>query len=306
MSEPEARWWGPEVLDRERWGAIVGPVLDRLLTARDRDRLPHALLLVGPQGLGRELAAVEAAVLLTCDGQSRPWEESPCANRVRRGLHPDVVAIMPEGRGRVIKIDPLRKEVVEVVGSRPYEGRRRVWIFDGVEEQHFPKASANACLKTFEEPPDHAVFLLLAANPRAVLPTIRSRCQQLSLPGVVAVARSLNGEGPLPELAATGLAGGDVDGAAEAVRAALAAGLGGECRGLLRLPHALPDGVPPFAVTAAVGLEMACEIEDEPAGEDLVRLAAALMAAERTSRALNLNPRSQLTSCLMRWYQELR
>ena len=60
MSEGAARWWGPEVLDRGRWGAIVEPLLERLVVARDRGRLPHALLLVGPPGLGRELAAVEA------------------------------------------------------------------------------------------------------------------------------------------------------------------------------------------------------------------------------------------------------
>jgi hypothetical protein len=305
VSEPEARWWHDAVLDRNRWAEFAEPVLERLALARDRDRLPHALLLVGPPGLGRELAAVEAAVLLVCADATRQWSDGPCADRVRRGIHPDVVAMMPEGKGRIIKIDALREEVVEVVSARPYEGLRRVWIFDGVEEEHFPKASANAFLKTLEEPPDHAMFILLAANPAAVLPTIRSRCQALSLPGAVAVAQGLAAGGRLPELAATALAGEDVDGTASAVRGVLTAGLGGECSDLLRLPHLIPDGIPPFSAVAAVALEMAGERESEPAGEDLARLAAELVAAERRSRALNLNTGGQIVSCLMKWYREL-
>lgn len=306
MSEGAPRWWGPEVLDRGRWGAIVEPLLERLVVARDRGRLPHALLLVGPPGLGRELAAVEAAVLTVCAEAPQPWAESPCADRVRRGLHPDVVAMMPDGRARTIKIDPLREELVEVVGARPYEGRRRVWILDGVEEEWLPKASGNAILKTLEEPPGHALFLLLAANPDAVLPTIRSRCQTLVLPGAVAVARRCLPDAELPELAASALAGADVTAAAAALRTAIASGMAGDPEGLLLAAYALPDEVPSFAAAAAVAAEMAAEREAEAAGEELARLAFALLASERRSRALNLNPRTQLVSCFMKWYRELQ
>jgi DNA polymerase-3 subunit delta' len=306
VSEGAARWWGPEVLDRGRWGALVEPLLERLVVARDRGRLPHALLLVGPPGLGRELAAVEAAALTVCGEALLPWAESPCADRVRRGLHPDVVAMMPDGRAHTIKIDPLREELVEVVGSRPYEGRRRVWILDGVEEERLPKASGNAILKTLEEPPGHALFLLLAANPDAVLPTIRSRCQRLSLPGVVAVARRCLDDARLPELAASALAGADLEAAAAAVRGALEAGLAGDPERLLLLVHALPDEVPSFAAAAAVAAEMAAEREAGDAGEELARLAVALLERERRGRALNLNPRTQMVSCLMTWFRELK
>jgi hypothetical protein len=73
----------------------------------------------------------------------------------------------------------------------------------------------------------------------------------------------------------------------------------------LRLPYALPDDVPPFASVAAVALEMASESESEPVGEELARLAADVLVVERRSLALNLNPRAQMVSCLMRWYREL-
>ncbi len=147
MSETGLQWWGEDALDRGQWREVVQPVLERLTLARDRDRMPHALLLIGPPGLGRELVAVETAAMLVCDGKPGPWSESSCADRVRRGVHPDVVAMMPEGKAQILKIEPLRKQVVDVVRSRPYEGLRRVWIFDGVEAaQEFVAAR----LETYE------------------------------------------------------------------------------------------------------------------------------------------------------------
>jgi hypothetical protein len=260
--------------------------------------------MVGPAGLGRELAAVEAAVLLTCEGSPAPWDDGNCARRVRDGVHPDVRAVLPTGAKQIIKIAQVR-EVVKSASARPYEGERRIWIFDGVEAGRFGGEAANAFLKTLEEPPGHAVFILLAANPTAVLPTILSRCQQLVLPGVVAVARGLGRDTTFPELAGSGLTEEDLGTVAGEIRAALESGFDGETGRLLRLPYALPDEAPLFGSVSAVALEMASESEDEPAGEELVRLAADLLSLERRSRALNLNVRSQMVSCLMRWYREL-
>jgi hypothetical protein len=109
----------------------------------------------------------------------------------------------------------------------------------------------------------------------------------------------------LPELATATLTDGGLDRAVHEIRSALESGIGGETRQLLRLPYALPDGVPPFASVAAVALEMASEAEADPAGEELARLAAELMVVERRSRALNLKSRGQMVSCLLRWYREL-
>jgi hypothetical protein len=304
MSDEPNTWWDADALDRERWGTLVEPALERLLGARDRDRLPHAMLMVGPARLGRELAAVEAAVFLTCDGISAPWADSGCAERVRDGVHPDVRAVLPTGAKQIITIAQVR-EVVNAAAGRPYEGQRRVWIFDGVEAGRFGAAAANAFLKTLEEPPAHAVFVLLASNPTAVLPTILSRCQQLPLPGTVAVARRMSESMNLPELAEANLTGGGLDGAADEVRSALEAAFGGETRQLLRVPYALPEKAPPFASVAVVALEMASEAEEEARGEELARLATDLLDVERRSRALNLNSRGQMVSCLLRWYREL-
>lgn len=301
MSDPPIAWWSDEVLDRSRWGELVEPALKRLVGARDRDRLPHATMLVGPPGLGRELAAVEAAVLMVCEEAREPWAEGGCAERVRRGLHPDVVAVLPDGARGSIKIKSVRTRVVEVVASRPFEGRCRVWILDGVEAGRLGNEAANAFLKTLEEPPEHARFLLLAANPEAVLPTIRSRCQTLLLPGAVAVARLLAESSIPPELAASALKGEGLEEATKETRAALEAGRGGEARPLLKLPYALPETAPPFATVAAVAIELAGEKDDE----EFALLATELLVIERRCRSLNLNVRGQLVSCLMRWYQGL-
>ena len=302
MSEKAPTWWSKKVLDRSRWGASVEPVLRRIATARDRGVFPHALLLVGPRGLGRELAAVEAAAMLTCDDAAEPWSTSSSAERVRNGTHPDVVAVMPEGKKGIIKIDPVRQSLVNVVEARPYEGLRRVWIFDAAEGETLHGPTASAILKTLEEPPAHAVFILLAANPSAVLPTIRSRCQQLSLPGAAAAVAADDTSVP-PELAGAALAGAGVEAALAETRAALTAAGSGESRHLLRLPYVLGGTVNPFEIVASAASDMAAELEESEVAEGLIRLAADVLAAERRCRALNLGVDRQLVACLLRWHQ---
>jgi DNA polymerase-3 subunit delta' len=297
------RWWDAAVLDRDRWRLLIDPVLERVVAARDRERFPHALMLVGPQGMGRELAAVETAVLLSCPGARAPWVEDGCCARVREGLHPDVVAVLPTGKARIIKIEQIR-EVVDAAPGRPYEGECRVWIFDGVEAGGFGAEAANAFLKTLEEPPEHVRFLLLAANPAAVLPTIASRCQQLVLPGAVVVADHL-GQTVLPELAGIALAGEDVGEAVDAARSALRKAREGELAELLCLGSRLPGEVPAFEVVAGAALDEAAACSDREVAEELVRLASSLAATDRRARALNLNRPRQLTACLLQWYREL-
>jgi DNA polymerase-3 subunit delta' len=296
-------WWDEDALDRARWGPLVQTALERIVAARHRGRFPHAILLVGPPGLGRELLAVETAVLLTCEGAEEPWSSSGCADRVRRGLHPDVVGLFPQGPAQQIKIAQIR-EVVESAAGRPFEGLSRVWILDGVEAGRFGAEAANAFLKTLEEPPEHVRFLLLAANPSAVLPTVRSRCQTLNLPGPVAVAHAL-GDDIRPELMTAARSGSDIAELAGQVESTLSAAFTGEVQDLLRLSHAAGDEIPTFDVIAAVAVEMAGREQDPDRAAELVRLAADLLATDRRARGLNLNPGRQLTSCLLRWQREL-
>jgi hypothetical protein len=322
MSEPAPVWWPAATLERERWGELLQGPLASVVAARDRDRLPQGLLLVGPPGLGRELAAVEAAALMTCPEQDGPWCDCASCRRVRAGSHPDVAAVLPTGAARVIKIDQIRKVVDEAPG-RPYEARRRVWILDGVESGSLGTEAANAFLKTLEEPPGHVRFLLLAESADAVLPTIRSRCQRLALPGLVAVLAHLEARGArvdVPEL--TREVPGDVAPEAQEaaraglgpVRAALGAGLEGDALALLRLVRELGEDPLGFERVALAALELAAAGAgqgvdagtgtDDP-GRDLAELASALILASRRTRALNLNGSRQLLACLMGWLRQV-
>jgi DNA polymerase-3 subunit delta' len=295
-------WWGDAALDRARWQALVEPVLERVGRALDSGRFPPGLLLAGPPGLGRELAAVEIAVRLVCAEARSMWSDGPCCGRVRGGHHPDVVAVMPTDESREIKIEQIR-EIVDSAPGRPFEGLRRAWILDGVEATRLTPKAANCFLKVLEEPPDHVRFLLLAAKPEAVLPTIRSRCQQLTLPGPAAIARHLGVGGPRG-LAVAALDGLEVEPHVERVRAALRSALDGEVRDLLRLPQLLPDELVSTEVVAVVALEEAAASDDDLAAE-LVRLAAELVAVERQVMALRLSRDRQLVACLLRWWREL-
>ncbi len=307
MSDGVKTWFDDAELDRERWGGLVEGALERVAAAAAANRLAHALLLVGPRAMGRELAAVELAALLTCPRETGPWCACGSCRRARGGGHPDVVALFPRlnpktGKPfKLLTIEPMRDEVVTAADGRPFEGRRRVWIFSSMhteEPDGITTEAANAFLKTLEEPPSHCTFLLLAANPDAVLPTIRSRCQRVALPGLVAVARGL-GEAAAPELAAEAAAGVAVDDELAAVRAALADRSPLE---LLRAARRLADLDSGFELAASACLAAAADSGPEH-GEDLVRLARDLVAAGRRTRVLNLSAERQILTCLLDWHR---
>jgi len=297
--EQDASWWEPQLVDRERWGTLAEPSLHLLEACRDRARFPHGLLLVGPAELGRELVAAETAAMLTCPEANPRWCDCGSCRRARRGVHPDVALVMPQGAARKIGIDQVR-EIVDAASGRPFEAARRVWILPGVEAGQLGAEAANAFLKTLEEPPEHVVFILLASNPTAVLPTIRSRCQQLVLPGPLVVASRLGGDEIPPELASAAPS-------ADAVRRArehLYGALGGETLNLVRLAYAGHGDPYAFQTAAAIALEVAAERPEET--QCLVGLAADLLEAERLTRALNLTVERQLLACLLRWYGDRR
>ncbi len=290
-------------LDRGRWGPLVDRFLERLAAAIARDRFPHAVLLSGPEGLGRELVAVETAAMLVCADCDTPYCHSRDADRVRLGIHPDVVVLRGEGRKQIVKINSIRR-IVDDAPGRPFEGQCRVWIIDSVDARRFPPESANAFLKVLEEPPSHVRFLLLAANPQATLPTIRSRCAEILLPGAVAAADRIGVDGVPPEVAHRGEDGQPVAELIEQARRGLAKVLAGDDAAAVRLATVL-GGQENGLELAAVA---ACELTSEPGHEERASacagLAAELLRTDGLARSLGLRPARQMLSVLLRWAHE--
>jgi DNA polymerase-3 subunit delta' len=162
----------------------------RLDTAIAGGRLPHALLLHGPDGVGKEhFAAVLAAALFCTD---RPAGLTPCGRCAecalsRAGSHPDLHWLRrPEDR-KTIGVDAVR-ESCEQLGMTSMRGGHRVAI---VSPAHLMTHSAmNALLKTLEEPAPRTLLILLTARPSGLLATLRSRCQRVELPRPAAAEAS--------------------------------------------------------------------------------------------------------------------
>jgi len=161
--------------------AIVGQdsVIEALRRALSDNRLPHALLFHGPAGVGKATCAGILAQALNCEAGEFKDACGTCVScrKVSRGLHPDIIWMKPEGKGGQIKVERIRKEIIEKVGFRPYEGRRRVVMID--DAHRLNPSSQNSLLKTLEEPPPSSLMILATPAPEKLLPTVRSRCQPL-------------------------------------------------------------------------------------------------------------------------------
>jgi DNA polymerase III subunit delta' len=193
---------------------------------RRRDALPHAMLLHGAAGIGkRHLAAVFGQSLLcrTPLASGEPCGRCQACRWVEGGNHPDFRVIQPEaaealdGDGEVasssrkpskmIRIEQIRA-LQDWLGVGAHQGGLRVAILQPAESMNV--ATANASLKTLEEPPPGVILLLVSHAADRLLPTIRSRCQGLAVPNPDAArARAWLGEQGVEDPANTlALAGG--------------------------------------------------------------------------------------------------
>jgi DNA polymerase III subunit delta' len=146
-------------------------------------RMPHALLITGPPGVGKYTLAQALAQAVNCLGPDPAEPCGVCASctKIARGAHPDVGELAPEGRLRVIKIDHVR-ELRKQIAFKPYEGRTKVFIVREADRlQAQSEEPANALLKTLEEPPPQSLVILTAPNESDLLSTIVSRCLRLKL-----------------------------------------------------------------------------------------------------------------------------
>lgn len=165
------------------------------------ERLPHALLIHGPRGVGKLALAERIAKLLLCehaDVGKRPCGSCGACRWYEAGNHPDLRRLEPEILAKepppeleeeprektkkpsvVIKIEQVR-ELADFLYVGSHRGRLRVALVHPAEDMN--ENAANALLKGLEEPPAGAIFLLVSHRQARLLPTIRSRCVALPVP----------------------------------------------------------------------------------------------------------------------------
>src|SRR6056297_405528 len=174
-----ARKWRPRAFEE-----LVGQghVVRALTSALDSGRLHHAYLFTGTRGVGKTTIARILAKCLNCLGgvPSRPCGECEACRSIDEGRFVDLIEVDAASR---TKVDETR-ELLDNVPYAPAAGRYKVYLID--EVHMFSNHSFNALLKTLEEPPPHAKFLLATTDPQKVPVTILSRCLQFNLKGLAA------------------------------------------------------------------------------------------------------------------------
>ena len=154
-----------------------------LLDTTRRGELHHAIVLHGPSPTALRATALAIAKTIQCLNGTTGDDCASC-RRVEQRLHPDVHFVEVGGERKMISVEQVR-EVVAAASMRPYEGRGKVFIIDPADA--LSAGGSNAMLKTLEEPPRDTFFVLLTRAYDLLLPTIRSRCQQIFIGGTVEV-----------------------------------------------------------------------------------------------------------------------
>lgn len=145
------------------------------------DRVPHALLLYGSEGVGKTYLANRFANMLLCQNK----EEIACGRcsdcyLFLAGTHPDVLQVQPAEKGKAIGVDAIR-HLVHQLSLKPHYNGFRIIIITTAHRMN--TNASNALLKTLEEPAaGRTVFLLLAETLSGLPATILSRCQKLPIP----------------------------------------------------------------------------------------------------------------------------
>ena len=239
MSAPQATT--PPVAAVESWQREA---VDRWQRWLAQNRLPHAVMLTGPVGVGKRRLAQALAAQALCQ---EPVDGQACGHcraceLLAAGTHPDTVFTRPEQGSAQIRVDQIRT-LIHALTLTPRLGSRRVALIQPADAMN--ENAANALLKTLEEPGAAILLLLVTAQPQRLPATVRSRCQILpvALPATETARAWLRDHAP-------DAAEGDRD-------LALALAADAPCRAL----ELLVDGVP------AVGREVRDRLAALAAGE---------------------------------------
>lgn len=146
--------------------ALIGfdEMLEKLIALSDQERLSHALLFSGMEGIGKKKLAEELSAHLLCVRSTRELKQ-----------HPDFLFLQEK---TTIGVDDIRKALHFVI-EKPLFGRRKVLIINDAHKMNL--SAQNKFLKTLEEPPDFLTILMVTSAPGRLLDTIRSRVVEFTL-----------------------------------------------------------------------------------------------------------------------------
>jgi DNA polymerase III subunit gamma/tau len=172
MSQALYRKWRPQT-----WEAVVGQqhVISTLCNALAAGRVAHAYLFAGPRGTGKTTTARLLAKAVNCQEQDlakRPCGTCDFCQAVNQGRFLDLIEIDAASNTSVDDVRDLRDKI----NFAPNQGRYKVYIVD--EVHMLSTAAFNALLKTLEEPPAHAIFILATTEVHKIPATVLSRCQR--------------------------------------------------------------------------------------------------------------------------------
>ena len=138
--------------------------------------ISHCYLITGPEGSGKHTLAKLLAAAILCHGRDKPCGICHPCRKVLEGGHPDFIT-WEDPDHQKIPVKLIRETFRPDVFIKPNESEHKIYMIS----QELGLEAQNALLTILEEPPAYAVFLLLAASPEMLLPTVRSRCRELKL-----------------------------------------------------------------------------------------------------------------------------
>lgn len=151
---------------------------DYITVCIENDCLPHALIIEGPEGTGKKAFARLIAASFICDEEVRPCLKCDKCNRILDDISQDVSWVIPDKDRKTIGVENIR-DLRLTLYNVPGESERKFFIINDASVLTEP--AQNALLKTIEEPPEFAYFILLASNAASLLPTVRSRAPSVRM-----------------------------------------------------------------------------------------------------------------------------